>query len=481
MLVGKQPSQQRFTVHRDLLVQRSEFFRAARSSRWTESNQPTDLEDHDPDTFSTYLHCLYFGVKAIKDRLSVIAEQHGATNRPAFNSDQSSHNGTRAGNDAFVNGEEHSSSESSSGTEYAGVERQNKQRSTDHATPKSHEIFTVLVDGKEKEATATLFVGNLSWTTEEKTLEQFFVEFGQVRRVRIIIDSKNGRSRGHGYVEFASAERAANALQARTGSELDGRALRLDFARPRQGRAGVSNLSQQKVDAQKRIENKSHVSGVAADSETNAVHNHQIVKDEASTVDYNTNYNEEADDVDDARIRTLIKLYVLADNLIDLHTANLVTDKFVQLVDTLEKLPGPSFTHIVYECTPAGSPLRALFRDFYMHEGSYIWDKQNDFCLPVEFLQDFIIETSRIQRERRNEIVYEVFRIKTVSRPTGYYHQKSRNSRITTSDRPSPRGGKPLAKFHPRSQLFKLTLALGGQKTVKPRDRLSLAMVSRAC
>jgi hypothetical protein len=87
VLVGKDPNQQRFTVHHDLLVQRSEFFKAARSSRWTQSDQPTTLEDHDFDIFSTYLHCLYFGADAIKDRLSLIAEQHDATTESTANTD----------------------------------------------------------------------------------------------------------------------------------------------------------------------------------------------------------------------------------------------------------------------------------------------------------------------------------------------------------------------------------------------------------
>ena len=48
VLVGKEPNQQRFTVYHDLLVHRSGFFKAARSSRWTQPDQPTTLVDHDP-------------------------------------------------------------------------------------------------------------------------------------------------------------------------------------------------------------------------------------------------------------------------------------------------------------------------------------------------------------------------------------------------------------------------------------------------
>lgn len=72
MLVGKAPDQKRSTVHQDLIVKRSNFFKAARSSLWTKPDVPTTLDDHDPEVFSTYLHCLYYGADAIKDRLGSV-------------------------------------------------------------------------------------------------------------------------------------------------------------------------------------------------------------------------------------------------------------------------------------------------------------------------------------------------------------------------------------------------------------------------
>lgn len=60
MLVG--PKKQRFTVYHDILTERSGFFTAARSSRWTQDSQkPTDLTDHDPEDFSNYLQLVYGG------------------------------------------------------------------------------------------------------------------------------------------------------------------------------------------------------------------------------------------------------------------------------------------------------------------------------------------------------------------------------------------------------------------------------------
>jgi hypothetical protein len=59
VLVGTAPDQKRFTVHHDIATKRSGFYRAARSERWTPETKPTDLSEHDPETFTTYLHCIY--------------------------------------------------------------------------------------------------------------------------------------------------------------------------------------------------------------------------------------------------------------------------------------------------------------------------------------------------------------------------------------------------------------------------------------
>jgi hypothetical protein len=61
VLVGIKPNRMRFTVHRDLITKRSEFFRAARSKCWTEPSKVIRLVDDDPVVFEAYLHCLYFG------------------------------------------------------------------------------------------------------------------------------------------------------------------------------------------------------------------------------------------------------------------------------------------------------------------------------------------------------------------------------------------------------------------------------------
>ena len=81
-----------------------------------------------------------------------------------------------------------------------------------------------------------VFVGNLSWNTQEQSLRKAFEAFGEVEEVRIITDRHSGRSRGFGFVTFARGEDAQSAIEALNGSELDGRALNVNEARERQPR-----------------------------------------------------------------------------------------------------------------------------------------------------------------------------------------------------------------------------------------------------
>lgn len=83
------------------------------------------------------------------------------------------------------------------------------------------------------EGVKNLFVGNLSWNVDEEWLSREFGEFGELTGVRIITDKQTGRSKGFGYVEFANADDAATALKAKNQSDLDGRALNVDFSVPR--------------------------------------------------------------------------------------------------------------------------------------------------------------------------------------------------------------------------------------------------------
>lgn len=81
-----------------------------------------------------------------------------------------------------------------------------------------------------------LYVGNLSFDTDEATLRQFFDDYGPVTSARIITDRETGRSRGFGFVELEDAAAALKAVTELNGTELDGRTLTINEARPREPR-----------------------------------------------------------------------------------------------------------------------------------------------------------------------------------------------------------------------------------------------------
>jgi RNA recognition motif-containing protein len=83
-----------------------------------------------------------------------------------------------------------------------------------------------------------IFVGNLSFSTTEDELRQLFEPHGQVDRVSIMTDRDTGRSRGFGFVEMASNEDGEKAIAALNGSQIGGRTLNVNEARPKTERAG---------------------------------------------------------------------------------------------------------------------------------------------------------------------------------------------------------------------------------------------------
>ena len=83
-----------------------------------------------------------------------------------------------------------------------------------------------------------IYVGNLSFKTDENSLRAAFEAHGQVASASIVMDRETGRSRGFGFVEMASDEEAKNAFTAMNGQNLDGRDLTVNEARPREPRAG---------------------------------------------------------------------------------------------------------------------------------------------------------------------------------------------------------------------------------------------------
>lgn len=81
-----------------------------------------------------------------------------------------------------------------------------------------------------------IFVGNLPYQITEAELEAAFSEFGAVERVSIVRDRDTGQSRGFAFVEMTNANEAANAINAINGREMNGRALNVNEARPREER-----------------------------------------------------------------------------------------------------------------------------------------------------------------------------------------------------------------------------------------------------
>jgi RNA recognition motif-containing protein len=81
-----------------------------------------------------------------------------------------------------------------------------------------------------------LFVGGLPWTTTEDELKTLFAAHGAVASVKIITDKYSGRSKGFGFVEFETDEQGDAAVKALNGTELGGRKIVVNEARPMEER-----------------------------------------------------------------------------------------------------------------------------------------------------------------------------------------------------------------------------------------------------
>ena len=81
-----------------------------------------------------------------------------------------------------------------------------------------------------------LFVGSLAWATTDDSLKDFFAAVGTVVSASVIMDRETNRSKGFGFVEMSSDEEAKAAVEQLNGKELDGRAVVVSEARPREDR-----------------------------------------------------------------------------------------------------------------------------------------------------------------------------------------------------------------------------------------------------
>jgi len=83
-----------------------------------------------------------------------------------------------------------------------------------------------------------LYVGNLSYGATESTIRSLFENHGAVETVNLITDRDTGRSKGFGFVEMTNDAEAQRAITALNGKEIDGRALTVNEARPKEERSG---------------------------------------------------------------------------------------------------------------------------------------------------------------------------------------------------------------------------------------------------
>src|SRR6266853_748422 len=83
-----------------------------------------------------------------------------------------------------------------------------------------------------------LYVGNLAFQTTSQELQELFAQAGTVESAAVVEDRDTGRSRGFGFVEMSSKEEGAAAIAQFNGKEVNGRALNVNEAKPRENRGG---------------------------------------------------------------------------------------------------------------------------------------------------------------------------------------------------------------------------------------------------
>ena len=78
-----------------------------------------------------------------------------------------------------------------------------------------------------------IYVGNLPYSMTDATLQETFAAHGSVDQAKVVVDRVTGRSRGFGFVEMTDDDEGRAAIEAMNGTELDGRALVVNEARPK--------------------------------------------------------------------------------------------------------------------------------------------------------------------------------------------------------------------------------------------------------
>ncbi len=83
-----------------------------------------------------------------------------------------------------------------------------------------------------------LYVGNLSYSVNDDSLQQYFSEFGTIASAKVLMDRDSGRSKGFGFVEMSSDAEAQAAIGGMNGKVIDGRGMVVNEARPMEPRTG---------------------------------------------------------------------------------------------------------------------------------------------------------------------------------------------------------------------------------------------------
>ena len=83
-----------------------------------------------------------------------------------------------------------------------------------------------------------IYVGNLPFSATNDSLNEMFSKFGSVESAKIVMDRDTNRSKGFGFVEMSSADAAATAIEKLNGSDVGGRSLVVNEARPMEPRTG---------------------------------------------------------------------------------------------------------------------------------------------------------------------------------------------------------------------------------------------------
>jgi len=81
-----------------------------------------------------------------------------------------------------------------------------------------------------------LFIGSLAYSTTDDSLKAFFETVGEVSSARVVTDRETGRSKGFGFVEYTDEANNQKAIDELNGKELDGRAINVNLARPKEDR-----------------------------------------------------------------------------------------------------------------------------------------------------------------------------------------------------------------------------------------------------